>query len=228
MPIRAVVFDFNGVLVDDEHVHFELFRESLGELGISLSEQEYREEYLGYDDRGAFAAALDRAGMPHDRETIDRLIVRKAARYQAVAAEGLRTFPGAADSVRAAADRGPVAICSGALRDEILLALDLIRVRDLIRVVVASEDTQRCKPDPEGYLLTLERLRAAGLPDLTAGDCLVIEDSLAGIQSALAAGMRPIAVAHTYNPDELIQTGALAVLDSLAEFPAVLSETLPK
>lgn len=225
MAIRAVVFDFNGVLVDDEHVHFELFHETLGELGIALSEREYHEEYLGFDDRGAFAVALDRAGQPHDREAIDRLIARKAARYRVVAAGGLRIFPGAAESVRAAAKLGPVAICSGALRDEVHFGLDTIGVRDLVREVVASEDTQRCKPDPEGYLLTLKRLRAIGPTDLQPGECLVIEDSLAGIQSALAAGMRPIAVAHTYTPNELIQAGALAVLDSLAELPTVLVET---
>lgn len=228
MAIRAVVFDFNGVLVDDEHVHFELFREVLATVGIVLTESQYQDEYLGFDDRGAFAVALDRAGQPWDRERIDGLIARKAVRYREVAAEGLRIFPGAAASVRAAADLGPVAICSGALRDEILFSLDKIGVRDLIVDVIASEDTERCKPDPEGYLLTLDRLRAIALPDLNAGECLVIEDSLAGIRSALAAGMRPIAVAHTYTPSELIQAGALAVLESLTDLPNVLAEAQPR
>ena len=62
MPIRAVIFDFNGVLVDDEHVHFELFREVLASLGVPLDEAAYLDRYLGFDDRGAFSAALIDAG----------------------------------------------------------------------------------------------------------------------------------------------------------------------
>src|SRR3982750_211674 len=97
--IRAVIFDFNGVLVDDEHVHFELFREVLAGEGIALSERDYHERYLGYDDRGCFEAALGEAGQGAGRPRIDALIAKKAGRYAAVASAGLRYFPGAAGCV---------------------------------------------------------------------------------------------------------------------------------
>ena len=93
MAIRAVIFDFNGVLVDDEAVHFALFREVLSQEGVEITERDYHERYLGYDDRGCFEAALVEAGQVAGRERLDTLIARKAQRYIEVAEQGLRFFP---------------------------------------------------------------------------------------------------------------------------------------
>lgn len=217
--IRAVIFDFNGVLVDDEHVHFALFRDILALEGIALSEEQYLERYLGYDDRGCFETALAEAGQDAGRLRVDALIAQKAGRYAEVAETGLRFFPSAGECLAALAGRWPLAICSGALRPEIEFALDRLRVRERVLAIVSAEDTARCKPDPEGYNLALEALRAlpgAGLADLGPRECLVIEDSLAGVESAKAAGMRAVAVAHTYDPEALKGAGADAVLPGLA------------
>ena len=215
MPIRAVIFDFNGVLVDDEHVHFELFREALAAEGVDLIEAAYRDRYLGFDDRGCFQAALVDAGRsPRPIDFVDELIARKAARYAEVAEAGLKFFPSAAETLRGLADRYPVAICSGALRAEIEYALGRLEIRDRVQSITSAEDTERCKPDPEGYLIALDRLRA-DLPDLDARDCLVIEDSLAGIEAARAAGMVAVGVSHTYRRDELERAGAAAVVEGL-------------
>jgi beta-phosphoglucomutase len=216
--IRAVIFDFNGILVDDEEIHFELFREILGREGIVLSARAYYERYLGYDDRGCFEAALGEAGRPFDRDRIEELIARKAERYVAVAECGLRFFPGAADCLAALAGRWPLAICSGALGPEIEFALGLLGRRDRVAVIVSAEDTTRCKPDPEGYLLTLDALRSlrgTGLRNLEAKHCLVIEDSLAGVASAKGAGMWTVGVLHTYAADELRHAGADALIEGL-------------
>src|SRR5438067_12949754 len=107
--IRAVIFDFNGVLIDDEPLHFALFREVLAGEGIDLTERDYHEEFLGYDDRGCFERALRRAGAAADRARVDELIARKADRYAALAESGLRFFPGAAEAVATLARRWPVA-----------------------------------------------------------------------------------------------------------------------
>jgi hypothetical protein len=90
MAIGAVIFDFNGVLVDDEAVHFALFREVLTGEGVIITERDYHERYLGYDDRGCFAAALVDAGQPAESRRLDQLIARKARRYIEVAEQGLR------------------------------------------------------------------------------------------------------------------------------------------
>ncbi|MGO9918676.1 MAG: HAD family hydrolase [Isosphaeraceae bacterium] len=234
MAISAVIFDFNGVLVDDEAVHFALFREVLSEEGVDITERDYHERYLGYDDRGCFEAALLDAGQMAVRERLDVLIVRKAQRYIEAANQGLRFFPAAAETLATIAARWPVAICSGALRSEIEYALRRLDQLDRVTAIVSAEDTDKCKPNPEGYCLALSALRTytadsaiQGIVpaenalskrrrDLTAANCLVVEDSLAGIISAKGAGMRAVGVANTYSPDELFQAGADAVIFELA------------
>lgn len=217
--IRAVVFDFNGVLVDDEHLHFELLRDVLAGEGLAITEREYHERYLGYDDRGCFEVALSEAGQPLGFGRVDALIARKAARYASAAEHGLKLFDGAAACVTRLADHGPVAVCSGALRAEIEIGLARLGVRDRVCAIVAAEDTHRCKPDPEGYRLAVAALRrhVPSLSDLPAASILAIEDSLAGIASARAAGLRAVAVPHTYTPAELLDAGADAVAASLDE-----------
>ena len=116
--LRALIFDFNGVLVDDESVHFDLFREVLEQEGVVITERDYHERYLGYDDRGCFAAALGDAKQPFNEQRLDELIARKARRYVEVAEKGLRYFPFAAETLANLAKCWPIAICSGALRSK--------------------------------------------------------------------------------------------------------------
>lgn len=215
--IRAIIYDFNGVLVDDEMVHFALFRDVLAEQGVELTERDYLDEYLGYDDQGCFEIALSRAGQDANQQRVAELIRQKAERYIHAAESGLRFFPGAAEGVAAMADCWPVAVCSGALRAEIEYALDRLEIRDRVAAIIAAEDTTRCKPDPEGYFLALDALRSTLGPDFEAGHCLVVEDSLAGIQAAKAAGMWVVAVSHTYREPELRRAGADAVVVGIAD-----------
>ncbi len=218
MGISAVIFDFNGVLIDDESVHFALFQEVLAQEGVFITERDYHEKYLGYDDRGCFDAALRDVGQSADRARLDDLIARKSRRYVEVAEEGLVFFPAAAEILRTISARWPVAINSGALRPEIEYALRRLDCRDCVAAIVSAEDTDQCKPHPAGYLLALEALRSRFGDDLAAASCLVIEDSTAGIQSARGAGMRAVGVATTYQPDQLREAGADDVVESLARF----------
>jgi HAD superfamily hydrolase (TIGR01509 family) len=215
--IRAVIFDFNGVLVDDVQLHYELFRDVLADEGISMTERQYHEEYLGYDDRGCLEMALTRSGKSAGRDFVDGLVSKKASLYATRAATGLRYFPGAAKCVAALSERWPIAICSGALRAEIEYALGHMGIIEHVTTIVSAEDTGRCKPDPEGYFLALDALRGAASYGLEAAHCLVIEDSLAGIQSAKGAGMWALGVSNTYRPDQLRHAGADAVLSGLQE-----------
>ena len=230
--IGAVIFDFNGVLVDDESVHCALFQEVLAQEGVVITERDYHERYLGYDDRKCFEVALDDGGQLWDRERIDGMIAQKGQRYVEVADKGLRFFPAAAETLGAMASRWPVAICSGALRTEIEYALRRLDRLDQIAAIISANDTDKCKPDPEGFHLALAALRAhardrrrqdaqAGKakhapPELAAAHCIVIEDSLAGIMAAKGAGMQAIGVANTYSDDQLRQAGADVVIAELA------------
>jgi beta-phosphoglucomutase-like phosphatase (HAD superfamily) len=242
MGIEAVIFDFNGVLIDDEAVHFALFRDILAEEGVTISEQDYQERYLGYDDRGCFQAALADAALASSPERLDELIARKARRYLEVADEGLIFFPAAAETLKSLAAHWPLAICSGALRSEIEHALRRLDRLDCVAVVISAEDTDRCKPDPEGFRMALAGLQdyvesgrathRANAPGgnerapLTSAQCLVVEDSLAGIISAKRAGMRTVGVTHTYPATQLAEAGADAIVTTLETLtPSWIRET---
>jgi len=206
--LRALVFDFNGILVDDEPIHLRLFQRVLREEGIELSKEDYYREYLGFDDRGAFSAIFEHAGRPLDPAAASRLIVRKASYYQEVVRrDGYPFFAGAVELVREAAAGGMMlGLVSGALREEIDQALRQAGLRDAIKVVVAAEDVALGKPDPEGYRRVLEELNARPpLPQrlLHPHEVLAIEDSPAGLEAAAGAGLVTLGVAHSYPAAEL-------------------------
>lgn len=204
----ATIFDFNGVLVDDESVHLAAFREVLRPLGVVIDDATYAERYLGFDDAGAFRAMLTDAGKPPSDAEVARLIAAKKPLYMQLIGDSLVIFEGAAEIVRRRAKLGPVGIVSGALRDEIEHALGIMGVRELVSFIVSAEDTTRCKPDPEGYILGARELLALAPPGAPMKNPIVIEDSVAGIQAAKAAGFLCAAVAHSYPADVLKAAGA--------------------
>jgi beta-phosphoglucomutase len=209
----ATLFDYNGVLADDEAVHLAAFRDALRPLGVEVAESAYWERYIGFDDVGAFRAILNDAGRTPTDAQIEELVEAKRPLYRARAEASLPTFPGAADIVLRRARSGPVGIVSGALRDEIELGLTVLCVRELVNEIISAEDTRQGKPDPEGYRLGIARLaRTLGEDSKHA---LVIEDSLAGIQAAKAAGLTCVAVTHSYGEEELARAGADWIAPSL-------------
>ncbi|MCC6558995.1 MAG: HAD family phosphatase [Polyangiaceae bacterium] len=219
----ATLFDFNGVLIDDEAVHLAAFRDVLRPLGITIDDAAYEERYLGFDDAGAFRAILRDAGRAPSDEDVARLVEAKKPVYMARIAAELRVFEGAPGLVRRRARLGPVGIVSGALRHEIEHALGVMGVREHVAFIVAAEDTTECKPDPEGYLLGARALEARG--HLDRGGIVVVEDSTAGVLAAKRAGLFCAAVAHSYPADRLRAAGADAVAGRLLDLTdAVLDD----
>jgi len=219
LVLRALLFDFNGVLVDDEPIHLEMFQRVLGEEGLELSAAEYYRRYLGCDDRGCFGGVLAAAGEPATVPRLMRLIARKASYYQErVRERGYPFFAGAAELVAAAAAAGwMLGVVSGALREEVEGALRQAGLRDRFKVLVTAEDVAAGKPDPEGYRQALEALNA--LPPLPARlihphEVVAVEDSPAGLAAAAEAGLRTLGVAQTYPASRL--TAADAVVGRLA------------
>jgi beta-phosphoglucomutase-like phosphatase (HAD superfamily) len=189
-----------------------------------VTDEAYVERYLGFDDRGAFQALLTDNGQEASDSIVEGLIEAKRPLYLRRARERLPTFPGAAAAVQRRAACGPVVIVSGALRDEIELGLEVLGVRELVLAIVSAEDTRAGKPDPEGYQLGLAHLTQA-VGEASARRALVIEDSLAGIDAARAAGLTCAAVAHTYSAAELGARGADVVVRRIDELhEAVLGE----
>jgi beta-phosphoglucomutase len=217
--IRAFLFDFNGVLVDDEPIHLEMFQKVLRDEGIELSAADYYDRYLGFDDRGCFAGVLEAHGQAADPVRLVRLITRKASYYQQrIRSGGYPFFPGAVELVRELAAAGRMlGVVSGALREEIEGALEQERLLDCFKIVVAAEDVTEGKPSPEGYRKGLDALNT--LPPLPERlihhhEVLAVEDSPAGLSAAQGAGLLALGVAQTYPSDRLTQ--AEAVVERLA------------
>lgn len=201
--LRALLFDFNGILVNDEPVHFALFRRVLGEEGVGLSQEDYYGLYLGFDDRDCFAAALGAAGQVVAPQRLARLVARKAAYYrEEIRRSGYPLFAGGAALAREAAAAGlTLALVSGALREEVVGGLEQAGIAQLFKQLVTADDVERGKPDPEGYALALAALNSVPpLPErlIHPHECVAIEDSPAGLEAAAACGLRTLGVAHTY------------------------------
>jgi beta-phosphoglucomutase len=203
--LRAIIFDFNGIIVDDEPIHFELFKRVLNEEGIGLTETDYYARYLGCDDRGAFTIAYREHGRALTNLKLAQLIERKAAYYREDIKTKIRVFPGVQRLVPNLAKKFPLAVASGALRNEIKVILSSIGLFDEFRAIVSAEDVVRGKPEPEIFLKALARLNLALNSDhaISPAECLVIEDSKEGIRGARRAGMRCLAVTNSH-PAELL------------------------
>jgi HAD superfamily hydrolase (TIGR01509 family) len=199
MPVCAVVFDFNGTLSDDEPVLCELFIHLFAEHGKPLSAQEYFDRLAGLSD-----PEIVRTWLGADHPDVDAVIAERVARYTAAVADGSTVHDHVREAVRYAADRVPLAICSGAARAEIEPVVEAAGLAGCFRAIVSSDDVVAGKPNPEGYST------AFGLLGIAPADGLVVEDTEAGIASAKAAGTGIVlAVKSTLEPHRLAQADAL-------------------
>lgn len=207
--IRAVVFDFDGVIANSEPLHFRAYRDVLADRGLTLTETAYYERYLGYDDIGAFRAIGADTGVSLTEADIATLVARKAVRLEELEKSGSVLFPGAREAIARMASSWPTAIASGALKAEILRVLRHEALTAHFRAVVSAEDTEASKPDPAPYLRAVSLL-GSDVPGLQPQECVAIEDSHWGLVSARAAGLRTIGITHTYGTSAL--TGASDVV----------------
>ncbi|MDX1644915.1 MAG: HAD family phosphatase [Thermoanaerobaculia bacterium] len=206
--LRAILFDFNGILVDDEPIHHQLVLQVLAEEGLELGADEYRARFVGLSDRACFAAAMRAAGVEPDPTAVVRLVARKASYYQEVMRrQGFPFFPGAVALVRQAGEAGcMLGVVSGALREEVEGALEQAGIRDRFKTLIAAEDVARGKPDPEGYRRAVGELNS--LPPLPQRlihphEVLAIEDSPRGLRAAASAGLVSLGIAQTFSRREL-------------------------
>jgi beta-phosphoglucomutase len=194
LAVRAVIFDFNGTLSQDEPILCEIFSDLFAEHGRPLSAQEYFDQLAGLSD-----PEIVRTWLGRDHPDVDEVIEQRIARYRERVADGSSVPEAVREAVRYTAKRVPVAVVSGAARAEIEHVLEASGLDGLIAAIVPAEDVAEGKPHPAGYLQALDLLDG----DLEASDVLVFEDSEAGVASAKAAGMRCVAVLGTLAPERL-------------------------
>ncbi len=202
--LKAVLFDFDGVIVNSEPLHFHAFHEVLAEESFDLTEEEYYRELIGFDDKGAFKHIFEKHHRPLDPKTFLRIMTRKSeAMMELIHGRKYQALPGVEEFVRGLWRNYPLAICSGALREEIEAMLEGINLRDCFKVIVAAEDVTVGKPDPQGYMLTTKLLSEHAKMPLTPAECLIIEDAPTVIRSVRAVGFNVLGVATSYPLEKL-------------------------
>ena len=213
--LQGIVLDFDGVVVNSEPLHLRAFQEVLAAAGHTLSAQEYYACFVGLDDAAMFAAFARERGLHAPDDWVRQVIEAKTVRMQALLGHGSPLFPGAAECIRGLAGAVPVAIASGALRDEILMVLDDAALTQCFTAIVAAGETPRGKPAPDPYERALELLGASVGATLDPHRVVAVEDTTQGLAAARAARLRTVAVTTTYPPD--VVSKADAVVPTLRE-----------
>lgn len=220
MVLKAVLFDFNGVIIKDEAIHRELNDELLLAENLPPQGKEFWKVCVGRTDRGALTDLLKSRGRFASDEYLDKLIAKKAIAYRDRLAqlEILPIYPDVIEFIQQMYDCGyKLALVTGAIRSEAEFVLQQSKIDRYFEIIIASNDISQSKPDPEGYLLAVKKLNQLH-PDLNLlpSECIAIEDTFAGIQAVKAAGIQAVAIANTY-PFHMLQRQANWTIDTFAD-----------
>ncbi|MBN2137379.1 MAG: HAD family phosphatase [Sedimentisphaerales bacterium] len=214
--LKAVIFDFDGVITDSEILHFRAFNSVLGEHGIELTTKEYYKSYLGFSDVDCFKLLIQEGRLDVREDEIGGLVRRKGRFYEELSRNEGRLIEGVRDFLDMLAGHDiPMAICSGALLPEIETILEGAGLRGHFTAIVSAEHVTKGKPDPEGFLLALDRLNAGRSKPILSKECAAIEDANWGLQAATKAGMHTVGVTNSYDAETLAP--AEKIVDSLKE-----------
>jgi len=213
--LKAIIFDFDGVIADTEHLHLKAFQLTFIEKGIELSDEDYFANYLAYDDKTLFRELLQDRNFEHDEELISDFINRKSEHFENVLKGNILVLEGVPEFISRISGKYPLAIGSGALRSEIIEILESVGLREHFEIIVSADEVINCKPDPEVFIEALRRLNNLDSVSETISphECLVIEDSTSGIQAAHSAGMKCLAITNSYTAEKLSE--AELIIESL-------------
>ena len=219
--IKAILFDFNGVIIDDEMLQMRAYQEVFQPYGVPLTPEQYFQA-LGMDDQTFVRAAFEKAGKELPDADLAVVQERKTEIHRRLLTDDLPLFHGVKTFLKAASREFTLGLVSMANREEIGYIFERANLSPLFAIVVSAEDVQVCKPAPDCYLKGLEKLnehrQKAGQATLPASECLAIEDSPPGIASAKAAGMRTLGVTNTVTNADLRRAGAEVVTKDLADW----------
>lgn len=202
LEYKAILFDMNGVLVDDEHLQEEAFRQTLSKIKIPLTSEDYIRFFIGKTDRKGFE---DYFQSLNTTQNIDPLIVMKGKEYEKLASRNVQGYHGVKEFVKAAAEHGlSLAVVTSSMKNEATSVLAGLELTNYFQSIIAADDVKNSKPHPEGYLKGATALR------VDPKQCIVIEDAPSGLKAAKAAGMFSVAVLNTHNIDELVDANIVA------------------
>ncbi|HEX6126439.1 MAG TPA: HAD family phosphatase [Pyrinomonadaceae bacterium] len=219
--IKALLLDFNGVIINDEPIQMRAYQEILAAEDIALTDEDYYNS-LGMDDRTFVVNAFERAGRKADPSKVLEVTQKKSQQWHDIMADGVPLFENVENFIRKMANDFALGIVSMSGRSEILYILEQTGLTDCFDVIVSAEDVTKCKPDPECYRigfreLDLARTRDGHLP-MIHSECVVVEDSPPGVQAARAADLPVLGVANTVEADKLRAAGATWIAKDLNDW----------
>lgn len=196
---KAVIFDFDGVIVHSEPTHLVAVREVVEPLGVRLPQEVYYERYVHLPDRELLRRVMTEHGRGVQGPDLESLLVAKHEAFERLVARGgaVHVYPGVVELIQACAGRVPVGLCTAAQRRSVQAVLGNAGVLGLFAVITTADDVARSKPDPLPYARTSDLL---GVP---AAECVAVEDTVGGLTSAKGAGCRAVAVGHTQARERL-------------------------
>ena len=200
--LEAVVFDFDGVIVDSEEYHYRSIVQALSVHELALTFEKYRADFTGGGDRDTVSRICSSYGISFDDAQLQSWLVTKADLYRTLVSDGIRPLPGAVNLVHSVADKLPLGLATGSRRSDVEAVLAHIEGGRLIgrfSTIVTSDDVVNPKPYPDTYATAVEKL------GFEADHCLAIEDTPGGIASAKGAGLRVLAVSGTHGQEKLSQ-----------------------
>ena len=203
---KAVLFDFDGIVVDTERLHYEAFQAVLKGEGLSYSWATYEKEYMGFDDRDAFAHTFNQSDRVLSDELLQHMISQKASVFIDIASRGsLPPYPGLIELIDLFVAQGvKLGLCSGALRSDIEPILARLSLREHFLVLVTAEDVAKSKPHPESYAKAWQALaEKTGMLQTPTAEVWAIEDTPEGLRSARGAGLMGVGIAHTHGLEAL-------------------------
>lgn len=213
--LKAVIFDFDGVITDSEMLHLRAFNEALVPYGINIKKEDYYSEYLGLTDRDLLKTLFEKGILKTEASELEKILKQKKAIFAKLAKSESQIIDGVREFLQLLSENKiPMAICSGALLGEIELILNQTGLRKYFETIVSAQDVAKGKPDPEGFVLALKKLKENN-SSIEPQDCIVIEDSRWGLEAAKAAGMKTVAVTNSYDEKEL--SAADKITDNLSK-----------
>ena len=213
--IKAIIFDFDGIIADTEPIHLEAFKIVLKDINIELNDKDYYNKYLAYDDKTLFKKIIEDNGRNPDKSMIKDLIDKKHILITGLFTKHVTLFKGFEDFINLVQDRYILSIASGALKSEIEFILSKFNLLSFFQSIVAADEVENCKPHPEPFLKVLENLNSIRDDKIEASECLVFEDSIYGVEAGKAAGMKCIAITNSY--EHLDLKNADLIVDSFEE-----------
>jgi beta-phosphoglucomutase len=219
--IKSLLLDFNGVIINDEPIQMQAYKEVLAPEGVEVTQESYLNA-LGMDEAAFVRNAFEVSGKKCDEARMDEYIKAKQAKWREVIDKELPLFEGVAGFIEKMSHEFTLGIVSMAPLSEIELVLDRAGLNKYFSVIISAEDVRNHKPDPECFRIGFKRIdavrTATGHLPMTHSECLVIEDSPPGVAGARAAGLPALGVANTVDAAELRAAGAAAVARDLRDW----------